>query len=128
EGRLVIDIGGGSTEIIFGSQFESKLGESLPLGCVYQSKRFFEDGSITRRAFKRAILAARLEIAPVAEDLQNHGWEQCIGASGTVIAVAEALRENYDGDGTITPEGLDLLIEDLCEMGHVSDLNLRGLK
>ncbi len=128
DGRLVIDIGGGSTEIILGSQFESKVGESLPLGCVYQSQRFFGEGKLTRKAFRSSILAARLEIAPVAEDLQAHAWMQCIGASGTVIAVAEALRQGYGGDGTITADSLDALIEDLCEMGHVDELDLPGLR
>ncbi len=128
EGRLVIDIGGGSTEIILGRQFESKEGDSLQLGCVYQSKRFFDGGELNRKAFRRAILAARLEIAPVAEDLVGSKWKQCIGASGTVTSVAEVLRQNYGGDGTITPSGLDALIHDLCETGNVQDIALAGLR
>ncbi len=127
-GRLVIDIGGGSTEIILGRQFESKEGSSLPLGCVYQSGRFFDGGELNRNAFRKAILAARLEIAPVAESLLGSKWKQCIGASGTVTSVAEVLCQNYGGDGTITSSGLDALINDLCEMGHVQEIALAGLR
>ncbi|MFT4649204.1 MAG: exopolyphosphatase/guanosine-5'-triphosphate,3'-diphosphate pyrophosphatase [Glaciecola sp.] len=128
EARLVIDIGGGSTEIILGSQFESKMEVSLPLGCVYQSTRYFTDGALTPQSFQQAILSARIEISPVAEDLQNRPWKQCIGASGTVLAVAKVLKQNYGGDGTITAAGVDVLIADLCAAGTVHDLDLLGLR
>ncbi len=126
-GRLVFDIGGGSTEIIAGRKFESRGEASISLGCIHHSRQFFGDGVLSRKAFKRAILAARLEIEPITEAFKDFVWTQCIGASGTILAVAELLRTYCDGDGTVTPAALDELIDILVEAGHVDELKLSGL-
>ncbi|HPF13818.1 MAG TPA: Ppx/GppA phosphatase family protein [Planctomycetota bacterium] len=126
-GRLVFDIGGGSTEIIVGRQFES-LGEaSVSLGCIHHTKRFFANGELTRKAFKRAVLGARLEIEPITEAFQEHRWTQCVGASGTILAVSALLDVYANAQGVITPSGLDKLIDLLCDAGHVKNLHLEGL-
>src|SRR5512138_2287725 len=73
--RLVVDIGGGSTELILGEGLQTKQLESLYMGCVSMSERFFEDGAITEKRMKRARLAARLELQPVVAAYRSLGWE-----------------------------------------------------
>jgi exopolyphosphatase/guanosine-5'-triphosphate,3'-diphosphate pyrophosphatase len=126
--RLVVDIGGGSTECILGERFESELEESLSMGCVRWSRRFFRKGRIGRKALAKAELAARRELQPVEEALLARGWDQAVGSSGTVLAIAEILRQEGWGDGRITPTGLDALREALLRAGQVDALDLAGLK
>jgi exopolyphosphatase/guanosine-5'-triphosphate,3'-diphosphate pyrophosphatase len=86
--RLVIDIGGGSTEFIIGQGYEAKLMESLYIGCVSHSQRFFVNGAIDSYSFKQAELAARQEIQIIAKEYRKKGWDQVIGSSGTAKAIA----------------------------------------
>jgi len=97
--RLVIDIGGGSTEIVIGEGYEPQLLESLKLGCVSMSLRFFEDGKLSARRVERARLAARVEIEPVQAAFLQRGWEGVVGSSGTVRAIAECLEQLRRGLG-----------------------------
>ncbi|MBL8265747.1 exopolyphosphatase [Steroidobacter sp.] len=125
--RLVADIGGGSTEIIIGEGHHPKKLESLHMGCVSMSSRIFSDGVITEKRLKRARLAARLELEPVQAAFKNYGWDQAVGSSGTIRSVSDILRARANGDGIITPAGVDALLEQLLRAGDLSKLRLPGL-
>lgn len=124
--RFVVDVGGGSSELILGEGLETQALESLHMGCLTMSARFFEDGAITEKRMKRARLAARLEIEPVKAFFRNAGWEHAIGTSGTIRAISEVLRAR-GGDGTITPAGVEGLIAQLLRAGHLNKVRLPGL-
>src|SRR5690606_11110251 len=85
--RLVVDIGGGSTEFIVGERFESILRESLPIGYVSFARRFFADGKMTERACGQAYTAARLELMSLDQAIHRLGWQEAVGASGTIPTV-----------------------------------------
>ncbi len=89
--RLVIDIGGGSTEVIIGERDQPRLLESVRMGCVSYTDRFFADGEITRKRFLAARMAARLEAEYLVAEYRATGWDVCIGASGTVRAIAKVI-------------------------------------
>jgi len=140
--RLVVDIGGGSTEFIVGKGYEPKLMESLYIGCVSHSMRFFPKGNIDSHAFKEAELAARREIQVISGAYLKSGWKQVIGSSGTARALAELISHNEfnshndglstghpaGGSGLITREGLKALKKHLLKYEHVSQVQLIGLK
>ena len=140
--RLVIDIGGGSTEFIIGKGYEPKLMESLYIGCVSHSLRFFPKGNIDAHAFKEAELAARREIQVISGSYLKSGWKQVIGSSGTARALAELIASNnFNGQsdgltmgrvngasGLITREGLKNLKKHLLKYEHVNQVELIGLK
>lgn len=125
--RLVLDIGGGSTECILGRRFEAQQVESMFMGCVGWSQRFFKDGRITRGAMKKAILAAEVELQPVRRQFREIGWHSAVGASGTIRAASSVILANEWGDA-IDPASLDRLRAELIERGHVDELDLAGLK
>jgi len=126
--RLVIDIGGGSTECILGEGFAPLVSDSFRMGCIRYSRRFFPKGDITREAMRHARLKARLQLEGVASRYRKLGWDGCIGASGTIQAVYEILKSNdwTQNDG-IQPEGLHNLRRLLIEQGHVDRLDIAGL-
>lgn len=126
--RLVIDIGGGSTEFIIGDGPEPLHKSSLPMGCVSLSRRHFADGQITRKAFEQAELAAAVELEPIAATLRELGWSAAIGASGTIKAVASTIHEMGWERDTITGKGLKRLRKSLIDAGHVDKIALSGLK
>lgn len=130
--RLVVDIGGGSTEFIIGKAYEPKLMESLYIGCVSHSLRFFPKGNIDVHAFKEAELAARREIQVISGAYLKSGWNQVIGSSGTARALAELIGSNglngHGGSGLITREGLKNLKKHLLKHEHVNQVELIGLK
>ena len=140
--RLVVDIGGGSTELIVGKGYEPKLMESLYIGCVSHSMRFFPKGNIDAHAFKEAELAARREIQVIAGNYLKSGWKQVIGSSGTARALADIIAENNfngqgdgltmgrvnTGSGLITREGLRAMKKHLLKYEHVNDIQLSVLK
>ena len=126
--RLVVDVGGGSTELIIGERHEPLLLESLQMGCVSMSQRFFPDGRLSAKRIDRARIAARLELEPIQAVFLRQGWERTVGSSGTVRAIAESIRELDPAAGTvITPEGLARLAERLVEAGHVRSLELQAV-
>lgn len=125
--RLVVDIGGGSTEVVIGLGREAQYMESLKLGCVAMSHDHFGDGKLTLRRFERARLAARQEIEPFRLAFRKRGWETAVGSSGTIRALFEALEEVDERCTAITPAGLDMLIEQFIEAGHVSRLPLESI-
>ncbi|WP_370626322.1 exopolyphosphatase [Polynucleobacter sp. AP-Latsch-80-C2] len=140
--RLVVDIGGGSTEFIIGKGYEPRLMESLYIGCVSHSMRFFPKGNIDSHAFKEAELAARREIQVISGAYLKSGWKQVIGSSGTARALAELISQNdfngqsdgltmgrvTGGSGLITREGLRALKKHLLKYEHISQVQLLGLK
>ena len=128
ERRLVIDIGGGSTEVIAGTGFQPWITESLSYGCVGSTRKFFADGRITEAAMAALQNRVRLAIEPSLGDYFRHGWDQAIGSSGTIKAVLRILGENGLGS-RITPTGLEWLREQVLQLGQISALHkLRGLK
>jgi exopolyphosphatase / guanosine-5'-triphosphate,3'-diphosphate pyrophosphatase len=127
--RLVVDIGGGSTECILGVGEEAQRADSLQMGCVSFSQRYFPDGKLTRDRFKRATLAARLEIEPIEGMFRRTGFVEAIGSSGTVTSIDAMLRAQPQlaVSGGITLAGLKLLREQMIERGHIDKLDLPSL-
>ena len=125
--RLVVDIGGGSTELIIGEGLAPLDLESLQMGCVSLSERFFRDGKISAKRMAGARLAARLELEPVQAAFRRRGWDRSAGSSGTVRAIGEAIRELDNQAVLITPAGLERVIAYLTEAGHVRELKLAAL-
>lgn len=126
--RLVMDIGGGSTEFIIGSGLKPIKLESLYMGCVSYSLRFFPDGKITRNAMKRAELSARSEIQSIAAEFASNHWLEAFGSSGTARALADIIQlNNFSKDGSereITLEGLENFRDYLLKAGDAGKLEL----
>ena len=101
--NLVIDIGGGSTEMIVGEGYEPQHLESLYVGCVGVSRAHFDDGKLSAKRFERARLAVRLELRPVAAIFRRRGWKRAIGSSGTVRAARDVAHELKLADNGVTP-------------------------
>ncbi len=125
--RLVIDIGGGSTELIIGEGLVPLELESLQMGCVSSSERFFRDGKISQKRLARARVAARLELEPVQAAFRRRGWDHTVGSSGTIRVLGEAIRELDPQVKAITRSGLERLLGHFCEAGHVRELRLSCL-
>jgi exopolyphosphatase/guanosine-5'-triphosphate,3'-diphosphate pyrophosphatase len=126
--RLVMDIGGGSTELILGQGNEPRALESLHLGCVSMTERFFPGGRITREAFDKARVAARLELRPVKAFFRGATDVQSIGTSGTIRATESVASELGIIDShKLTPDALEQLIERVLTFETIDDLSLRGL-
>ncbi len=89
--RLVVDIGGGSTEFIIGERFEARLMESLHMGCVIYSERYFPDGMISPERFEAAYLAACREVLNIRGAFRQHGWQSAVGSSGTLRAIEKVI-------------------------------------
>jgi exopolyphosphatase/guanosine-5'-triphosphate,3'-diphosphate pyrophosphatase len=124
--RLVVDIGGGSTELILGRKTSPERLESLYMGCVSMSQKYFADGVITKQAMQKAINHALVELEPVTHDFIEQGWESSVGASGTINAVREVIT-NLTGEDLISRAGLAEIRNKLISAGKLSDLNLAGL-
>ena len=125
--RLVVDIGGGSTEIIVGDKSDPVYLKSLYMGCVSSSERFFPDGEYDQFRMRSAILNAQLELESSALVLQSLGAEDFIGTSGTARAINNVLRENGWSETGITREGLDKLVKKIIKAGKLEKLKISGL-
>lgn len=125
--RLVVDIGGGSTECIVGIDYTPSLLESVPLGCVSLSRRHFPDGMVDRAAFEAARWACRALFAPHAERYRAAGWQVAIGTSGTAKSLWQIGQADL-GLPAITRDGLALLESMLLKAGHPDRLRLASLK
>ncbi|MHB1231566.1 MAG: exopolyphosphatase [Burkholderiales bacterium] len=125
--RLVVDIGGGSTECIIGQGFDPRETESLYMGCVGFSQRFFPDGKIGKSALQQAELAARAEVQAIAARFGAGNWDEAVGSSGTARALADILEQNHWSAGGITAGGLEKLRAFLIKAGDVKALALPGL-
>jgi exopolyphosphatase/guanosine-5'-triphosphate,3'-diphosphate pyrophosphatase len=125
--KLVIDIGGGSTELVIGEHFEPILVESRRMGCVSFGNQFFPGGVISPMHFRRARLAAEQKLETLAWQYRLVGWKLALGASGTIKAACEVLVEMGEKDGAITPERLQLLYDKVIKFKNFSSLSLPGL-
>lgn len=126
--RLVLDIGGGSTELILGQGKLPRALESLRLGCVSITERFFEDGRIGRSSFDHARLAIRLDLRPVKAFFRDATNVEAIGTSGTIIATEIVARETgLIESNDLTPAVVERLIERVLEFDHVTRLTMPGL-
>ncbi len=126
--RLVVDIGGGSTECILGERFEALEVHSLYMGCVAYTKRFFAKGVLREKDMAKATLAARLELQTVERRFADYGWVNAVGASGTIRAVRSVVKANDWSKSGVTRESLQRVREALLSAGHVKQLELEGLK
>ncbi len=126
--RLVIDVGGGSTELILGHGERPVRMESLAVGCVGLSREHFPGGALTAEGLKGARIAARQELEPLEQAFRSPVWGEAIGASGTVRAVAQVLAKAGWAEGEVTAEGLRRLEGTLVEYGSTPALEgLPGL-
>ena len=128
EARLVVDIGGGSTECILGEGFEATEAHSLKMGCVQMTRRYFRTGAITETALEEATLAAAQEFRSLARSYRDRGWDLAIGSSGTMRATEAVLRGQGWTESGITKRGLKKLRKAMLQAGDVRKLKLEGLK
>lgn len=127
--RLVIDIGGGSTEFIIGERFDALHMESLFMGCVGMSSRYFPDGAITRSNLQHAELAALLELQNIQAQYRRIGWQIAVGSSGTLLSIADVVRAHGWADHGITLDALHKLRKALLAAGSIKRLaSLDGLR
>jgi len=127
ERRLVVDIGGGSTELILGKRFRAEVMESLHMGCVGMTRRCFADGKLRASQFKDAINLARQELEPVEQVYKEPGWDLAIGASGTILAVQDILSELDPDASAITLDGLKTIRKALIDTRQIDRIDLPGL-
>lgn len=128
ERRLVIDIGGGSTELILGHGAEILHVDSYGVGTVRQSETFFPDGRIDAAAYDAAILAARTYFEDAATPYHPKHWHAAYGSSGTMRAISDVIAKNGIGDGRMSLHNLEILKNMLIGYGHVSRIGLLGIK
>jgi exopolyphosphatase/guanosine-5'-triphosphate,3'-diphosphate pyrophosphatase len=126
--RLVIDIGGRSTELILGHARTPEVAESFQVGSVSLSMRWFPEGRLTAQAFRDAQVAAGAQFEEAIATFTPERWAEALGSSGTAGAVAQILGAEGITDGRITPEGLAALIERCVAIGHVDRLDFAGLR
>jgi exopolyphosphatase / guanosine-5'-triphosphate,3'-diphosphate pyrophosphatase len=126
--RLVVDIGGGSTEFIIGTGLEPLLTESLYMGCVSYSLKYFPGGKIEKSGMKAAELAARQELSALARQYTDTGWEEAVGSSGTARSIENILRENEFAAEGITRDGLDKLRSLLLKAEEADPDHIAGLR
>jgi exopolyphosphatase/guanosine-5'-triphosphate,3'-diphosphate pyrophosphatase len=128
--RLVIDIGGGSTEFIIGKRHEPQLMESLYMGCVSYTLRFFPDRKIDRKRLREAQVAAAKEIELISHDYQRLGWTEAVGSSGSARAIADVLESNGlnpNGETGITRIGMERFCNLVIKAGSIEALDLPGI-
>ncbi len=126
--RLVVDIGGGSTEFIIGSGFRPRQLESLYMGCVTWSLKFFPGGRISKGTLKQAELAARVELETISREFSAANWKEAVGSSGTARTLGEILEMRGWSDGSLTSDGLENLHGALLKAGDVGKLEFPGLR
>lgn len=127
QSRLVIDIGGGSTECIVGQRFEPQFLESLQMGCISFGHAFFPDGRISRGNYRRAYEKAREQIYPIRHRFGSKRWEECVGSSGTLQALETILTQNGWEEGGISRRGLTALEKRLLKFKSMEEIQLDGL-
>lgn len=126
--RLVVDIGGRSTELMLGRGLQAQALASYKVGSVSWSQRYFPQGQLTPAAFNRATVAAKAVLDEALTTFHQSGWQLAYGSSGTVGAVAEVLRTNGRGADGISHTDLNWLIAKLCKFKHCSAVDLPGMK
>lgn len=126
--HLVVDIGGGSTEFIIGHNIKPLQLESLYMGCVSFSLKYFPHGRIDKRGMKEAEFAARRELQTIVHAFRATGWDVAVGSSGTAKAICDLLEFNRFASGSITAAGLERLRERLIQAGHAGKAGLEGMR
>lgn len=126
--RLVMDIGGGSTEFVIGSGLEPELTESLYMGCVSYSLRYFPEGRVEKGRMKAAELAARQELGTMVRAYRALGWQEAIGSSGTARSIESILVANGLSAEGLTRDGLDRLRGLLIKQGAADPNKIAGLR
>ncbi|MCW8090421.1 exopolyphosphatase [Alteromonas sp. ASW11-130] len=127
--RLVIDIGGGSTEFVIGEEFEPKLCRSIQMGCVSYTQYFFIDGELNACAFNKAITSVEQALELIEGKFMKTGWDICLGTSGTIKALFKLVQiDRPNGhDIPITLKSLNTLMQQFIEVGHVNKLSFPDL-
>lgn len=125
--KLVVDIGGGSTEMSIGDDFVPIRAESRHMGCVSFAKRFFPEGTLTAERFEMAYHKAMEKIEDLAWEYQQLGWQNVLGSSGTIKTVSKVLAANGFRDGVITRERLRTLIDECLKVDNLHHIQLKGL-
>ena len=126
--RLVIDIGGGSTEFIIGQRFESKALESLHMGCITFRERYFAQGELSHATFNKAIRHAASELINIKYQFAKLGWESCVGSSGSIKSIHQALEFLGLASDGIEFTALKILKDKMIELGHLEQLEKLGVK
>lgn len=127
ESMLVVDIGGGSTELIIGQGFDAELVNSKQMGCVSYTERYFANNKLSKKNFAQATLAAEQKLESIASQYRKKGWQRAFGASGSVKAIRDALIGMGHEDGLLTMDRIDKLVEHLCQWQTIDDINIKGL-
>jgi exopolyphosphatase/guanosine-5'-triphosphate,3'-diphosphate pyrophosphatase len=125
---FIIDIGGGSTELVIGKGSDLKSLVSLEMGCVSMQDSFFADNRLTLAHFSEAIEHAKQLIEPVAVEYKQLGWEACFGASGTIKSISDLLKINNITDGEITRDGLEAAARLIMEKRNVKNIHFPGIR
>ena len=128
ERRLVVDIGGRSTEMILGKNLESSTTESYRVGSVAWSMRYFPAGQFTAQAFESAEISAKAVLEEAVNVYRQDAWDVAYGSSGTIGAVSDALTANGFEPGVVTQEGLDWLLDRLLKAQSADRLKIEGIK
>lgn len=128
EQRLIMDIGGGSTEYIIGRGFSNDHLTSTEMGCVSLTNPFFDDDIVTADRINKAVASARQILRPHRRLLTNLGWDSAYGASGSIKSIGVLLQENGWAEGAITLDGLQKLRGEMIKAGSIQNLKLNGLK
>lgn len=128
DGRsLIVDIGGGSTELAIGAEDEPELTETVPAGCVSITEAHFRRGKITAARFKRAVEAVEDRLVELIKPCRDLGWQRVIGSSGTMRAIASMAAGGEEGDGGFSRADLERLRDLVVKAGHVDRIDLPGL-
>ncbi|MCW8328006.1 exopolyphosphatase [Photobacterium sp. SDRW27] len=125
--KLVVDIGGGSTELVIGEDFNTHLLYSKHMGCVSYNQYYFPKGKITSKNMSAAQLAAQQKMESIASQYRKRGWDSAIGSSGTIKAIREVLVAKGHSDGVITSKRLSQLTERILTYKNADELDLEGL-
>lgn len=125
--RFVMDIGGGSTELIIGEGFEPQHLSSLGMGCVSMSRSYFQNGKLNKKNWEKASIGAHMELRPVRRDFREVGWVSATGASGTIKAVGSIVKALGLGTYHITLDSLYEIRNRMIAAGSLKNLHLPGL-
>jgi exopolyphosphatase/guanosine-5'-triphosphate,3'-diphosphate pyrophosphatase len=127
--RLVVDIGGGSTEFIIGEGFDTKVLRSLQMGCVSYTNRYFKQGELKPKAFNKAITSAQQELEMIDKKYKQIGWNTCIGTSGTIKIIIELATQldSTNRENHVCLTDLLTLMDLCCAAGNSKDLQIQGL-
>lgn len=124
--RLVIDIGGGSTECVIGIDGQARLVDSASVGCVFLSRQYFGEGRVSREAMMAAQYRARDHLAPLVVPYKALGWHRAFGTSGTAESLTQVARTHF-GSERLTRPMLTQMMDLLIQAGHVDRLHVEGL-